>query len=781
MEHLTQVQNTLKDKLLNQIIKTIQIITFFSFCVVSCLELYLYQLNIIESKKQVKYSVQQRLGAIAKNSSIFINGSFHNDIFDSKDYLNLPFQTIKKQLLKIKKVNNLKDEIYTLRLEDEKSLTAKFIVMTGVNKQNLPYINRSYTFKPEMLKSFKNGEIIYTDIYTSSSNGSRKWMSVFAPFKEAEDEPYAVLEVDIAINNLLLEMDKKNKKVLSLHIARAIGIFLLLFLIQFFIKRKVTKVVLNDINKPLNLFMDHLNSIATNTHIKPLTLKTNDELQVLSQSFNFMMKKVSDSHEQLEDLNKNLEDKVITKTKSIKHLLDNTGQGFLSFDKSFKIQNEYSKECLNIFSTTNLTKHSIQNLLFNDPKEKDEFTDWMFRAFDQQLDFELVVDLAIKEIQFNNNFYSIEYRLLQNENHETIMMILTDITEQRDLENTHKKDQSYVKMILSVLRYQEQFRAFYEDFCNIEKDMDLLILNFKKLHEKSYFEKFFRDIHTLKGTAAAFDMIDLQDNLHILESYLQDKSYDLNKLKSFFKLIKTSFLKVINQLKEDLGDAIEFHQKRVFISENDFTKILNEIKLHNHQLYTQLSTYILNPISDLFEPYKLLIQQIADQQEKMLHPLLVEGEEILVNLNSYKDLNTSLVHLFRNAVDHGIESPEQRDEQGKDPEGSIKVIIKLDNNTIKIQVIDDGAGINPQFIAKSLIKKGLKSESEASIMSEKDLIHSIFLAGFSSKDSISNTSGRGVGMDAVKHAVKQLDGDIYIESEIGKGSKFFIEIPLLTI
>lgn len=780
MQVSNKPSNTLKDKLLYQIIQTIQFVTFLSFCFVCGLEFYLYQSSVDENLQRVKSNVQQKLGAIAKNSSIFLDGQAHDEVFEYYDFESTAFKSVKSQLLKIKEINQLKAEIYTLRLEDEEKKLAKFVVMTDLNKKtNKPYIGTPYVFKDEMLPAFKEGKIVYTDIYMSSSIGNNKWMSVFAPFKEGENADFAILEVDIAINDLLEVMEKENTKLLTLHIARSIGLFLLLFFIQFLIKGKTTKVVLEHINKPLNTFMDHLSSIDGHNHANPLILETDDELQILSETYNSMIQVVSDSHDQLEELNHTLEDKVIEKTQSIKYLLDNTGQGFLSFDKEFNIQNEYSKECYQIFDTSIISGQKIQNILLKTDEQKQEFTDWMFRAFDGQLDFDLIVDLAIKEVQYSKHFYSIEYRLLKDDQKESIMMILTNITEQRELELIHKRDQSYVKMILSVLRYQEQFRAFFEDFVSIQEQMNAIKSNIELLSSEDYYQEFFRNIHTLKGTSAAFDMIDLQDKLHILESYLQSKEFNLELLKEYFQGIEDKFLQVTKQLKKDLGDAIEFHQKRIYISDLDFKDILTEIQSKNPLLYDKLSLYVLNPISNLFDPYKLLIQQIADQQEKMLHPLSVHGDPIFVNLDSYQELNTSLVHLFRNAVDHGIESPEFRDEQGKDPEGSIEVYISQIDQTIHIKVIDDGAGINPSFIAKSLISKGLKTLDETNQMTNEELIHSVFLPGFSSRDQVSETSGRGIGMDAVKHAVENLNGSIRIESELAVGSKFFIEVPAL--
>ena len=151
-------------------------------------------------------------------------------------------------------------------------------------------------------------------------------------------------------------------------------------------------------------------------------------------------------------------------------------------------------------------------------------------------------------------------------------------------------------------------------------------------------------------------------------------------------------------------------------------------------------------------------------------------------IDEFKPLISSCVHLFRNVVDHGIESADQRFEANKSE--MAQVWLKFDevdagaSKKIRICLEDDGRGVNPDVIRSKLVSKGLKSESELIGLSDHDIIQMIFLPQFSSLDSVTSISGRGVGLDAISTEVIKLGGQVWVESEVGKGSRFIIEIPL---
>ncbi|HUW66445.1 MAG TPA: chemotaxis protein CheW, partial [Candidatus Nanoarchaeia archaeon] len=158
--------------------------------------------------------------------------------------------------------------------------------------------------------------------------------------------------------------------------------------------------------------------------------------------------------------------------------------------------------------------------------------------------------------------------------------------------------------------------------------------------------------------------------------------------------------------------------------------------------------------------------------------LIVDGGDIELDRTVLDGLNDPLVHILRNSVDHGIETPQQRLMAGKPEEGTVYLNAKREKNRVIIEISDDGNGILPEVIKDSAISKGLISEDEAAEKSDEELIYLILMPGFSTAKVVTAISGRGVGMDVVKRDVEKLGGSVRIHSKPGKGSKFELKLPL---
>jgi two-component system chemotaxis sensor kinase CheA len=158
--------------------------------------------------------------------------------------------------------------------------------------------------------------------------------------------------------------------------------------------------------------------------------------------------------------------------------------------------------------------------------------------------------------------------------------------------------------------------------------------------------------------------------------------------------------------------------------------------------------------------------------------LIIKGEDTEVDKNLIEEINDPLVHLIRNAVDHGVENPEVRIKAGKNPRGKVLLAAEQLGNNIVITIQDDGKGLDVEVIKEKAIAKGLITKEKAKELSKQEAMNLIFLPGFSTAEKVSNVSGRGVGMDVVKTNVAKLRGIINIESEVGKGTKIEIKLPL---
>lgn len=183
------------------------------------------------------------------------------------------------------------------------------------------------------------------------------------------------------------------------------------------------------------------------------------------------------------------------------------------------------------------------------------------------------------------------------------------------------------------------------------------------------------------------------------------------------------------------------------------------------------------PIAKVFNKLPRLIRDLSKEMEKEIE-LQLYGEETELDKSIIEELNDPLVHILRNAADHGIEPPDERRTQGKRPQGVVVVKAEHEGNHIVISISDDGRGMDPEKLKRKGIEKGLITEAEAKEMTAAEAFNLIFEPGFSTAAKVTNVSGRGVGMDVVRTNIKKLKGTIDIESEIGTGTTFVIKLPL---
>lgn len=185
----------------------------------------------------------------------------------------------------------------------------------------------------------------------------------------------------------------------------------------------------------------------------------------------------------------------------------------------------------------------------------------------------------------------------------------------------------------------------------------------------------------------------------------------------------------------------------------------------------------MQPIGRLFQKYPRIARDLARQLGKDVELALI-GEETEVDKTMIEDLADPLVHLIRNAVDHGVESPDERIAAGKSPKSVVRLEARQEGDHILLIIADDGRGMSPEKIRAKAVEKGLIKEEEANVLDDRQSLNLIFLPGFSTMTQASPVSGRGVGMDVVKTNIQKLSGSIEIRSEVGKGSLFIISLPL---
>lgn len=201
---------------------------------------------------------------------------------------------------------------------------------------------------------------------------------------------------------------------------------------------------------------------------------------------------------------------------------------------------------------------------------------------------------------------------------------------------------------------------------------------------------------------------------------------------------------------------------------------LERITTNLHDAVTKVR---MVPVERVFNRFPRMVRDLSKDLNKDIE-LFMSGEETEVDRTVIDEIGDPLIHLLRNSIDHGVETPEVRIRKGKPEKGKVSLIAYPDGNTVVIEVSDDGAGINIQKVKEKAISKGLVTESQAADMDTNKAAELIFEPGFSTADKISDVSGRGVGLDVVKTKIEALGGTVEIDTEMDKGSSFIIRLPL---
>ncbi|MDZ4169876.1 MAG: hybrid sensor histidine kinase/response regulator [Coriobacteriia bacterium] len=215
---------------------------------------------------------------------------------------------------------------------------------------------------------------------------------------------------------------------------------------------------------------------------------------------------------------------------------------------------------------------------------------------------------------------------------------------------------------------------------------------------------------------------------------------------------------------------------------SEFVKVYSEDVSRTSLVVTDLQEQGMRlrmlPANTIFQTFPRAVRDLAKQFKKEID-FQIEGGETELDKKVLEEINDPLVHIMRNCVDHGVEDPETRKKLGKPAVGHVKLEARQEGDRIIIEITDDGAGIDPDKVRESAVRKGYLTEAEASAMSDREAKYLIFEAGFSTAAIITEISGRGVGMDVVREfVVEKLKGSLDVESEVGKGTTFKLTIPL---
>ena len=470
-------------------------------------------------------------------------------------------------------------------------------------------------------------------------------------------------------------------------------------------------------------------------------------------------------------------------------LIDNLKEGYMTINKEGIIEEGASKTCHDLFETS-LVESEIEKIKFSElwkknNKRREHIEKWIKTIWSGCFQFKDLIALAPNQFdeRSDDRYIELEYRPIYDSEDgkqnakgdlsiKNIIVIASDKTVEKKLLKKIDKDKEEAYFIKTCLQNPEEFLDLINEsysFLIDRPDIETLADN-----EEFYFRKF----HTMKAQYAQFKIRNISNILHLLEEKLEEKSWDIffeeldhleknmNELFSEHRLL----IQAANKLLLEQGNSIP---SRDVLQHIDKVKSLEELQTLIRE------KYILKDFKSQFKKFEALIDELAKELEKSV-VIEFRGDEVLINTEEYSSFFNTSIHLFRNIMDHGIETKEERKKKNKNENGLILIKTERKKDKVILTIKDDGKGIDPLGVKIKVLEKQLKEPKELDALSNSEIIDFIFLPGFSTRDHIDHISGRGVGTDAVRYEVEKIGGSIKVESEIDVETVFTIVLPIIS-
>ncbi len=479
--------------------------------------------------------------------------------------------------------------------------------------------------------------------------------------------------------------------------------------------------------------------------------------------------------------------KIITNHDRLNAVLVNSlGQGFFSFGHNGICEDVYSQACVDLLGAAPKGRY-IGDVLCVPPETLPDFKDWLDVLFmpDHALGFDDVIaflpqffpHLEKRRIKLGYKPVFSRPRVLAR-----VVVIATDETEEFEAQELAAKRQEYVDMICRIFNERNQFlvtithlRTFLEQAAvPVARDKSMPIM---------------RLVHTLKAAVKHFHLKTLAETLHKLESDLRSETVTSDE--EFMRIMDSGRIMVERQLRmlldtikdvigqdyERRGNTRELEESALY----SFALVMNVAGVKQEIVDHYLRFIVAIPIQDCFRQFERELMDLAEITGKHIKSVRYLGSNPPILLREYQAMIFALTHIGRNIIDHGIEPVVTRLAHSKDPEGLVTVMADVENDKeggepwLHVTITDDGGGIDPSKVrAKLAVADPSGSWRD---QNDHEIIQNIFMFGVSTRDNVTELSGRGVGMDVVEREVKNLNGKIEVFSELYHGTRFEIYVP----
>jgi CheY-specific phosphatase CheX/two-component sensor histidine kinase len=518
-----------------------------------------------------------------------------------------------------------------------------------------------------------------------------------------------------------------------------------------------------------------------------------EDIKVKNEALHQAYKEVYESKDKLSEWNKGLEQTIQRRTGSVRNLLDNAGQGFLTFGADLAVGPEFSSECYNIFHC-NINGMAFPELIYpNNAEERDFLKTLIGKILEEDDDTQRSIYLTLlpEEVTLDCKFIQISYKIIMDKDlgiSEVFMVILTDITYKRMLEDKVEQERNVLKMVVKVVTNYGDFIETIKDYKEFFRSKLSDLLDSKQPRDEVLYE-ICRTIHTFKGTFSLFGMSTIIEKLHAFETEIaecKDNKDPANKdrlKKCLEEQDAESWLENdINILKNILGDQFLNKEDTIVIEKSRLLSIEEKMLLmlpsaECRLLLPDIRKLRQKPFKEVLNGMPDYAQKLADKLDKMMNPVEIDADKILVDLDRYQGFSKALIHVFRNIVDHGLETPDERLELDKPEYCNVRCEIKLVDSMIYLTISDDGRGFDFKKIRQRLISRGLLTEEIACGLADSETVKLMIDNHISTKDDITYTSGRGLGLSAVKEETEKLGGTFKIDADSGNGTRYLFKLP----
>ncbi|WP_176736579.1 ATP-binding protein [Oligoflexus tunisiensis] len=372
----------------------------------------------------------------------------------------------------------------------------------------------------------------------------------------------------------------------------------------------------------------------------------------------------------------------------------------------------------------------------------------------------------------------LEYRPLRHAKGglERVVVVVADVTQKLQQEKDALLQAERVKKITRAAARTEDYLAFRDEAVEILKRVDAVFQQKLEALNPAGIRQLKHDLHSLKGTLATAEFSYLATEIHNLESLIEDHGVHGASVLQAWEQIKDHWKFETTDIAQVLG--LNLRAGRISMIKSKFEKIMQYATVQRDSALQSLLTDCLRqPLQEVFARYEHYLQSTAEKLGKQVMLTFAPDSAELASFEVQK-FDAVFNHILHNSVDHGIESPDVRKQLGKPAQGTIQwAAYRKADGVLHFIIRDDGQGVNADKLARKAVQAGLWTEDKAQAATQQQKVELLFLPELSSRDEVTEFSGRGVGMDAVKELVQKLGGTITVFSQAGLGTQFEIDIP----